>query len=325
MALSMKTDQPGLALFPQPPFAGAIIAGFECGLVHGGRHDLLRTTRHLASQRMGTHFEIVKAHGMRAVRDGLTPGHDTAERLRTARDYGLDAIWDLSHFHRIDDPLAHARDVARAALSVCGSARLWLCPVNEPSLYPRLAGLSRDHAIDMAVTMADEVRSLHPNVGILVNDPITGIGERQYAATDAVIARTEVDIVGVNYYPHTARAPLSKVLAKTWRRYGKPVMVSETSWHDGHPVHHRRHPGFDKGAWLRHVMSEVEIARGRGVQIAGTCWYPVVDCPPWHAPRARHRWSHGLIRNDLGVDPHLSAALLSFSRTGAGDEGLRAA
>ncbi|RYG97431.1 MAG: hypothetical protein EON58_09750 [Alphaproteobacteria bacterium] len=31
-----------------------------------------------------------------------------------------------------------------------------------------------------------------------------------------------------------------------WRRYRKPIMVSETSWHDGHPVHHRRYPGFNK-------------------------------------------------------------------------------
>jgi beta-glucosidase/6-phospho-beta-glucosidase/beta-galactosidase len=97
---------------------------------------------------------------------------------------------------------------------------------------------------------------------------------------------------------HTARPSLVKVLLATWRRYRKPMMVSETSWHDGHPVHHRRYPGLNKGTWLRHLTEQVEIARFHGAKVVGICWYPIVDCSPWHATQSRNRWSHGLIRKD---------------------------
>jgi hypothetical protein len=294
----------------RPDFGGDIIAGFECGLVHGGRHDLLVTTKHTSDQRMRDHFDIVRAHGVTTIRDGLVPGHHAVERLKTARDVGVRGIWDLSHYHRNLDPVRCARVVASAAMAVNGTERLWLCPVNEPSLYPMLAGMPRHEAVDMAIIMTRAARDHHPAVGILTNDPITGIGERQYEGTDAIVAAVDVDIVGVNYYPHTARTSLSKVLIKTWRRYGKPIMVSETSWHDGHPVHHRRYPGLNKGSWLRHVLDEVGNARERGAIIAGVCWYPIVDCPPWHAPRSSHRWSHGLIRADLSLDQALSAELI---------------
>ncbi|MDH2329056.1 glycosyl hydrolase 53 family protein [Cereibacter sp. SYSU M97828] len=293
-------------------FHSELIAGFECGLVHGGRHDLLCTTRHLPGDRMAEHLRIAREHGLLTIRDGLVPGHNAVERLKAAHHAGVQAIWDLSHYHHNQDPARCARIVAEAVLAIAVKERLWLCPVNEPALYPLIAGLAEHEAVEMAITMARVARDHHPDVGILTNDPITGIGERQFAATDAIVSAIDVDVVGVNYYPHTARTTLSKVLIKTWRRYGKPVMVSETSWHDGHPVHHRRYPGFHKGHWLRHVLDEVEIAKARRVKIAGVCWYPIIDCPPWHAPRSRTRWSHGLIRSDLTVDPALSGAFQSF-------------
>ncbi|WP_275788999.1 glycosyl hydrolase 53 family protein [Pararhizobium gei] len=304
-----RLDQYNLFSPERSLFKSKIVAGFECGIVHRGKHDLLRTTRHLAGDRMREHFRIAIDHGILVARDGLVPGHDTVERLRAARETGMQVIWDLSHYHHVEDAAAYSRSIALQALAVDGSEKLWLCPVNEPSLYPMLAGLSREHAVAMAVQMTRAALDAHPNVGILVNDPITGVGDRQYEATDAIVSAVPVDVIGVNYYPHTARTALSKVLLKTWRRYCKPIMVSETSWHDGHPVHHRRHPGFHKGMWMRHVLDEVNTAGERGADIVGVCWYPMVDCPPWHAPRSRRRWSHGLIRQDLSVDAALSGEL----------------
>lgn len=294
------------------PFRSEMIAGFECGLVQGGRHDLLLSTRHTPQKRMLQHFEIVRAHGMVTVRDGLVPGHHMVDRLAAAQAAGVQGIWDMSHYHRNGDPPVYARRVAEAASAVSGKERLWLCPVNEPSLYPRLAGMPRQEAVDMAITMARVVRDHHPDVGILTSDPITGVGDRQFEATDAIVSAVHVDVIGINYYPHTARTVLSKVLVKTWKRYRKPILVSETSWHDGHPVHHLRYPGLNKGSWLRHVLDQIQTARQHGVNVVGVCWYPIVDCPPWHAPRARRRWSHGLIRNDLSVDPALAAELTAY-------------
>jgi hypothetical protein len=53
----------------------------------------------------------------------------------------------------------------------------------------------------------------------------------------------------------------------------------------------------------------VAAAEALGVEIAGICWYPIIDCPPWQRPRSRNRWSHGLIRKDGSVDPALAQTL----------------
>jgi hypothetical protein len=291
-------------------FASRILAGFECGFLGWNGHDLLRTTGHLPERRMARHLTLAATHGVRAARDGLPWRHDPRPRLETAARSGLETIWDLSHFDPPPDPEGHARAVATAADH---NQPLWLCPVNEPALYPPLAGVALPAVVAMAIRMGRAARDHHPDVRLLSTDPITGIGERQFEATDALVEAGVVDVVGVNYFPHTARTALRKVLLKTWRRYRKPVLVAETSWHDGHPRHHRRHPGFDKGAWLRYVVEEVGAAESRGAEVAGICWYPFVDCPPWQRPRSRSRWSHGLIRQDLSVDAALSAALHTFA------------
>lgn len=283
-----------------------ILAGFECGFLGWNGHDLLATTRHLPEDRMAAHYDVVQRHGMTRVRDGLPWRHDPGARLRTASAGCSQVIWDLSHFDPPPDPVGHAR---RAAASADPAVPFWICPVNEPSVYPMLSGMGRDQAVALAILMLRVAKDHHPDVRVLTTDPITGIGERQFAATDALVATGLVDVVGINYYPHTARAPLAKVLAKAARRYHRPVMVAETSWHDGHPVQRKKHPGWTKGNWLRHVLEEMAAAEARGAITAGLCWYPVIDSPPWQRPRSRQRWSHGLIRADLSVDPSLAEAL----------------
>lgn len=301
-------------------FASRILAGYECGFLGWNGHDLLATTHHLPEERMPAHYDVAAAHGLRSARDGLPWRHDPRRRLAVAARAKTEVIWDLSHFDPPPDPVGHARMVATAADH---RAPLWICPVNEPMLYPALAGMPSAAAVEMALTMARVAKDHHPDVRILTTDPITGIGLRQFECTDTLVAAGIVDVVGVNYYPHTARTALRKVLLKTWRRYGKPVLVAETSWHDGHPQQRRRHPGFSKARWLHHIVAEVAHAEAAGAEVAGICWYPLVDCPPWHRPRSRSRWSHGLIRKDLSVDEGLSAMMRSMADAGASPAGTR--
>ena len=54
---------------------------------------------------------------------------------------------------------------------------------------------------ELTISKARVARDHHPDVGILTNDPITGIGERQFKATNAIVAAIPIDVVGVNYYP----------------------------------------------------------------------------------------------------------------------------
>ena len=290
-------------------FSSSIMAGFECGHLGWNGHDLLVTTGHVPGDKMDQHYRIALDHGMTTARDGLPWRHDPAPRLAAAFRAGMQVIWDLNHYDPPPDAVGHAR---RCVAAADHSKPLWLCPVNEPMIYPILAGMSWEHATDLAITMARVARDHHPMVKLVSTDPITGIGEKQFAATDRLVDAGCVDVVGVNYYPHTARTSLVKVLLKTWKRYGKPILLSETSWHDGHREHHRRHPGFNKGAWLRHMLNDIASAQAMGVEVAGLCWYPIVDCPPWQHPRSRNRWSHGLIRADLSVDPALSATLIEM-------------
>ena len=286
-----------------------MLAGFECGHLGWNGHDLLVSTRHLPEDRMAPHYRTVRNYGLARARDGLPWRHDPIARMRIAREQGLEVIWDLNHFDPPDNPVEHARLVATAA----DPARpLWICPVNEPSIYPMLCGVPVSEAVNLAVTMARVARDHHPDVRILATDPITGIGDRQFQALDRLVSAGFVDVIGVNYYPHNARTSLSKVLTKVARRYCKPIMVAETSWHDGHPAHHRGRPGWRKGDWLRHVLDEVAAAKQKGADITGVCWYPIIDSPPWNRPRSRQRWSHGLIREDLSVDSHLAEALVEL-------------
>ncbi|RYG56792.1 MAG: hypothetical protein EON56_03545 [Alphaproteobacteria bacterium] len=134
-----------------------------------------------------------------------------------------------------------------------------------------------EEAADMAIAMARVARDHHGDVRLLAFDPINGIAERQSAAVDRLVAAGVVDTVGINSYSHTARAQLGRAILKSWRRYKPPVLVAETSWHDGHRGQRQRFPGFDKRRWLEHVLKEVEWAQERETWVEGICWYPIVD------------------------------------------------
>lgn len=121
--------------------------------------------------------------------------------------------------------------------------------------------------------------------------------DSQYEAWDMIAGitapelgghRCYLDILGLNYYhnnqwehPETPshwhvrplddrRIPLWQMLENTFARFGRPMIMTETS-----------HVGDGKAAWLAEVAHDVLIARRRGVPIEGVCLYPVIDRPDW--------------------------------------------
>jgi beta-glucosidase/6-phospho-beta-glucosidase/beta-galactosidase len=104
-----------------------------------------------------------------------------------------------------------------------------------------------------------------------------------------------LDIVGVNNYsfgqmeyrengPHAALepdddriVPLCDLLESVWKRYQRPIVISETS-------------GMGKGRadWLKDVMEESLAAVDRGVELHGICLFPGVDMPDWHTGEWLH-------------------------------------
>ena len=104
-----------------------------------------------------------------------------------------------------------------------------------------------------------------------------------------------LDIVGLNNYsfgqmeyrehgPHAALPPeddrirpLCDLMMIPWERYGRPMLIGETSGLD------RERP-----TWLRDVMQEALAAVDRGVDLHGVCIFPGVDMPDWHTGEWLH-------------------------------------
>lgn len=106
-----------------------------------------------------------------------------------------------------------------------------------------------------------------------------------------------VDIIGVNYYynnqwinetheflpwadepPHPLFRSLQSLVETVFSRYGRPVVISETS-----------HPGEDRAKWIRSVMRECMSVLETGLPLFGCCFYPVIDRPDWDHP---DHWHH---------------------------------
>ena len=202
--------------------ASPLWAGFKCGHLGWCDQDLLIGTRHTPTTDMRKHYANALSLGARVARDGLPWRHDPAERI-AAIPPGMRVIWDLCHLDPPEQPELHAIRCARALGT--GASVL---EVNEPSMWPRLCRRSQAAAIATAKRMMSVV-ALEMAARFYTCDPMHGLEEREFAATDELVAGGHVAVVGVNYYPHDARVPLREVLAKAWRRYNLPLALTETS------------------------------------------------------------------------------------------------
>ncbi len=93
-----------------------------------------------------------------------------------------------------------------------------------------------------------------------------------------------LDIVGVNFYSdnqwflrgptikpdHPLYRPFRDMLAETFARYQRPMIVAETGAE-----------GDLRAPWLRYVCDEVWAATQNGVPVEGLCIYPITDYPGW--------------------------------------------
>lgn len=93
-----------------------------------------------------------------------------------------------------------------------------------------------------------------------------------------------LDIIGVNFYPDNQfmldgttiyrddprYKPFSNILMDTWRRYGRPMLISETGCE-----------GDARPEWLRYIGAEAMIAMKAGCELHGITLYPVLNHPGW--------------------------------------------
>lgn len=108
-------------------------------------------------------------------------------------------------------------------------------------------------------------------------------------------AERYLDIIGCNYYhsnqwesgtnerlwwhlDHPRREPLHEILQELQQRYGRPLMLAETS-----------HVGSGRGVWIRETAEQAAMAVERGVDFHGICIYPMIDRPDWENAAHWHR------------------------------------
>jgi UDP-galactopyranose mutase len=179
--------------------------------------------------------------------DRAHDGYALKKRLVTAAMAGSDAIWAVDPDARMlsVDPMVHV-----------------VAPLGSPELSA-IAARQRSHQFQAWDMLAGH------------SEPQLG-GQAKY-----------LDLVGINYYHDNQwecqtlqrlhwhlqdprRRPFAALLDEAALRYGRPVVVAETS-----------HVGVGRGAWIREIAAEVTRAVRQGVPVSGLCLYPVVDRPDW--------------------------------------------
>jgi hypothetical protein len=100
--------------------------------------------------------------------------------------------------------------------------------------------------------------------------------------------REYLDVIGVNYYERNQwwnfgntiwrhepeYRPFREILADVYRRYQRPMFVSETGAEDE-----------ERPAWFAYIADEVRAAIRAGVDLHGICLYPIVNHPGWDDDR----------------------------------------
>jgi beta-glucosidase/6-phospho-beta-glucosidase/beta-galactosidase len=144
------------------------------------------------------------------------------------------------------------------------------------------------------IIIVEPLVRVHPSGPETVHEAIA-INENQYQAMDIIAGRMcpelggseeLLEILGFNYYwncqwevsgkpldwpdNQQCRIPFSELLQEVYKRYQKPVLVSETG-----------HFGSGRIEWLNEITSECLLAQKNGVDLKGICIYPVTDRPDW--------------------------------------------
>jgi hypothetical protein len=84
----------------------------------------------------------------------------------------------------------------------------------------------------------------------------------------------------------------SSLLEEAYHRYGRPVVLSETS-----------HPGEDRPKWINYISRESVKVIEKGIPYWGICIYPIIDRPDWDfLDRPWH--NAGLWDMELSIDGH---------------------
>lgn len=179
-----------------------------------------------------------------------------------------------------------------------------ICRAADPSLH-QLAEETRLKGFIVFDLITGRVTPDHPLYGWLVANSVRP-RELERLAKRAIA----LDLIGLNFYPQWSTQELyhdeqGRVASRTvehdgsgfgvmvedfYRRYGVPVMITETSARDAEE---------DRIAWLNASLRAVKQLRERGVPVLGYTWFPLFTMIEWN-----YRWERGPLERyllDLGL------------------------
>ena len=335
------------------PFKSFFMGGFECSShrdSRGRRLDLIASTRHdefaqadysrllernILSCRDGLRWHLIEPEPFRYDFSSL------ANQVNAARQTGIEVVWDYFHYGYPDDLDIFSPAFVERFQSFCLAATeflnselstpLFVCPVNEISFfswiaghvgqfYPcaiRRGGVLKRQLVRAALAGTDAIRSVAPDVRIVVTDPAIHVVTRsksaatrraaenyrlsQFEAFDMLVGRKSpelggnrkaIDVIGLNYYfhnqwhfpsrrkispTHEIYRPLADILREFYFRYHKPLLIAETGIEDD-----------ERPSWFRYVCGQTLRARSNGVDVNGICLYPILNHPGWADDRHCH-------------------------------------
>ena len=196
--------------------------------------------------------------------------------------------------------------VVRGILGTCAALRA--ADPGAMLVHVEASGLSRAARTDLAAVAADEqdrsflpydlvLGRVGPEHALFTWLVRSGAAPDELAAIAA--APAPIDLMGLNFYPQWSTTQLfidrrgklayrpveqdgsgfAALIEGYWRRYGIPLMVTETSARGSEEVRAR---------WLEASVGTVRELRGRGVPVVGYTWFPLFTMIDW-----RYRFGRG--------------------------------
>lgn len=238
-------------------------AGFETAQLHWNGNCMAAYSGHTPQAFMRENYAWAKERGFVGARDGLAWNRPIRERAECVPE-DMPVVWSFHHFGRPPEhPTAHVAQ----CLEVIGSRRPLVVPVVEPAAGRDVSGLTVDEAVTLALTM---IHAMEGRADVLTADPVHRLEEYEWGPTDDLVETGAVTHVGVHCYAHLLEVPLQDVVRAAKDRYGLPVVIGETGYHEGHWGNaDKPHGCRSREEWVAYVEREA-------VEAEWATWMPVL-------------------------------------------------